>query len=792
MRKSETKHCMSIDVPTASYREETSAPRSKPRRCEKSSSRGTRAGGGKSCGPAIPVHACQSVGNQFTSSSRAAATGILNCGMSPSLIASLMFDLSSMGSPERRLSMSGMKEAETKKFSDTAKKSRRSTAQSIVMMHPTSSAVPQGKPEPTKHRGYSINGTCVYLPKATCLTFLDFSEKRLHTLPCPHRPSGQSGHGSGISYWAGGRPNPFDCVQVLHLSHNSITHLTKPKVASTGDDESCGVGKPIRLSLFKRVVLMDLSHNGLVSLVGVESMPSLRELQASHNNITNLIPLFLPDSLLRHSTGLQVLDVSFNAIKCIIPKIKGNEKSEGAGETQQQLLGLRTLNICNNYLKQLGDMTMLFPNLQKLRAVYNGLTEVPPLPKSLQYLVLQYNYLSKAEVRRATELRDDLPHLKLMSLGDQRVPGATKELEPSTAWTDDDDAGPTVAAGEAMNGVKKGSDEAQQTKTEGTEPKKTKEKETTKERECTEDYEKELERLKTRAKEREREKEAEAERERVRLRERRMEAERAAQKLKEMEARKENKGTCKVGDSKTVNSRAKESDAKPIVNAIDFESAQIGSTVHERSDSKCSKHKSSKRGSRKISRRSISRSLGSTARAAQSKNASQEEIQPVEEVDPGIVTLMRTYANRKMSDTPSIIDRVLHGERRRSTKGRRSSSTIPKPSAMITHGYNGMEHLKIASLTSLRAMEGTPCHQASNASGVEDGDVRSEDLFTKHTSKRLTPRVHGALGWNWLTSELQPPLRWGERKWEILGANNSHSCPASGRHQKLAKAPCEQ
>ncbi|KAG8346403.1 putative leucine-rich repeat protein (LRRP) [Trypanosoma vivax] len=346
--------------------------------------------------------------------------------------------------------------------------------------------------------GCAVDGTCIYLQTELRVDMLDCSRRQLVTLPCLHRRHLKSRHGSGMIGDSGGSKSIVDTVRILRLSRNRITRLTNSVAVANGEgeieaeeakdevaeggkggeveklnlngngaetepvsDSICGQVKEeagkrplqsIKLVSFTHVVVLDVSHNALVSLEGVEQMKSLRVLHASHNKLVDLSPLFRPHSLLMRHGALQVLDVGFNKIramhtfdapecgwntaeKCGDDRDMTKDPGEECTSSQRvQLKGLRILILTFNLLTDFAAVVSVFPDLQELRAASNQIATVSPLsivPKFLRYISLQRNCLSKSSIRALMELQGRMRQLQVLNVGGQRAPHGNAELKKS-------------------------------------------------------------------------------------------------------------------------------------------------------------------------------------------------------------------------------------------------------------------------------------------------------------------------------------------------------------------------
>ncbi|ESL10797.1 leucine-rich repeat protein (LRRP), partial [Trypanosoma rangeli SC58] len=241
--------------------------------------------------------------------------------------------------------------------------------------------------------------TCVILLSESRKGVVDVSGRQLTVLPCLHDVAAKSKHSSGSKAAAQAR--------MLLLSHNHINSLIATRASATP-------AHPIALANFAKLVLLDVSRNELTSLDGVENMKSLRVLQASHNKIGDLGPLFRPDSGLQRSATLRVLDVGFNQIYTLLPS--------SLDTADNSLRCLQTLMLSYNRLTQLGDLERLFPDVLELRVARNQLTDPPQsLPKRISRLELQQNYLDAAAQTRMRELQQRMRYLREVELGEQRT-----------------------------------------------------------------------------------------------------------------------------------------------------------------------------------------------------------------------------------------------------------------------------------------------------------------------------------------------------------------------------------
>ncbi|CBH11608.1 hypothetical protein, conserved [Trypanosoma brucei gambiense DAL972] len=722
----------SVDVPTALYSEELSARKPPPEEPKRVSTKQSQTASEAASDSKSHILMALSFCSRAPPSSRASICSVRTSVRSSRIPAFSHVDFSTFKRPHSQPRTVSGKRVVIIKHSDTNdKKGQKFVKPDIAMARPITHAGVQRDRNGTKHGERSVNGTCVWLPKETCLTFLDFSEKRLRTLPCPHGPGKHSCHGSGIVSLAKGRVNPMECVQVLQLSRNKISLLTRPTPVARGGEGGIKangaagvVGKPLRLTAFRRVVLLDVSYNELVGLEGVECMVSLRELQASHNRITNLHPLFAPHSLLGSPHALQVLDVSFNAITTILPRENVGSDCDSVEEPQPQLLGLRSLDLSCNFLTELNGVSSLFPNLQKLRVLYNRITEVPPLPKSLHYLSLQKNFLSKPEVRRGMELRGELPHLTLMNLSEQRVPGAEKE---TSQFSEIGDSGGTSQL--CPTEVKKGAVQKVEN-----------------EREAAKE-EKEM-------KKKGREREGEGK-------------ENGKAKMEKEETKRPSIASSSRGVSHGLCKGCSNSKVKDNKNKRDGTATSMAAG---KSDGK------------ERSKRAAASGEGRQKLKAQTESEGCH----VDAIDEDIIARMRFRAQRKELDVSKALNRDLDYKRVTAARGVDNCKLVTGTGAMDVSKGSGVTQLTIASLASLKVLEAKLYRQKEETDevgeGEGDGDVISGDVVGKRSAKWLTPRVNGAFGWNWLASELQPPLRWGETQRSASEAqHDNYLCFVPGR-----------
>ncbi|EAN96716.1 putative leucine-rich repeat protein (LRRP) [Trypanosoma cruzi] len=255
--------------------------------------------------------------------------------------------------------------------------------------------------------------SCVVLPVLGRNELLDLSSRQLTVLPCLHNTAAKTRHGSGARV--------ASQVRTLQLSRNSITSLVAVPEPSLS-------AQPTALAEFTRVVLLDVSRNEITSLAGVENMTSLRVLQASHNKIEDLGPLFTPNSILQKSAALRVLDVSFNQIRTLLPP--------SVDVLEKPMRSLHTLTLSYNHLSELNDLDMLFPDVVELRVARNRMTELPQvLPKRIYRIELQQNYLDEVAQNNVREIQRRMRCLRDVEMSEQRTRQEdTSETENATSF----------------------------------------------------------------------------------------------------------------------------------------------------------------------------------------------------------------------------------------------------------------------------------------------------------------------------------------------------------------------
>uniref|UniRef100_A0A8D8QGL2 Toll-like receptor 13 n=1 Tax=Cacopsylla melanoneura TaxID=428564 RepID=A0A8D8QGL2_9HEMI len=194
-----------------------------------------------------------------------------------------------------------------------------------------------------------------------------------------------------------------------------------------------------------KLEMLHLEHNNLIR-VGREvfsNMPSLRELRLANNSLSNFLefPLWnLP--------SLKGLDISRNKIQKLdrrilasLPSLRRLDLSGNILNTIDPMtfignLALEYVNISFN------DIDMIYPhtftttqNLYELDVSHNKISQVPVLPKAVEYLYASKNQIDNLPSPSSPDLQ--LPTLKLLDISDNgihRIPPASMSGLASLRW----------------------------------------------------------------------------------------------------------------------------------------------------------------------------------------------------------------------------------------------------------------------------------------------------------------------------------------------------------------------
>ncbi|KAG5484456.1 hypothetical protein LSCM1_07825 [Leishmania martiniquensis] len=230
---------------------------------------------------------------------------------------------------------------------------------------------------------------------------LDLRMRGLVVLPCLHVPAAStapssdgrqepttppSAHGSGDAM-AG-------CLHAVSFRQNAISSLLTPCARTFSTPQALPfMPRSSPLHCYTHVSSLDLTHNTLTSIAGIDVLRCLRSLRLAFNRLTSLAPLWASP----HVAELDVLDVSSNAltellsaedmrslkrhqIRVITHKKQAHSAAVGqrnAKSSVYKVMCLRVLYASNNLLREVPSAVYTFAQLTDLRLSKNDIDKVP-------------------------------------------------------------------------------------------------------------------------------------------------------------------------------------------------------------------------------------------------------------------------------------------------------------------------------------------------------------------------------------------------------------------------------
>lgn len=261
---------------------------------------------------------------------------------------------------------------------------------------------------------------------------LELRMRGLTALPCLHAPaspdapsvetpggdaagaSPASAHGSGDA--VAGR------LHAVSLRQNALTTLLTHTARAASLPQTPALlprGSP--LQCYAHVSSLDLTHNALVSIAGIEALRCLRSLRLACNRLTSLSPLWASP----YVAELDVLDVSANLLTELLSDddvraLEGHHVRLVTHPTQAQSAAGKTRSVKSGQYKSM--------RLRVLYASSNQLREVPSALYSMTQLAdLRLNKNAIAAVPEGFPSRLCLPNLARLDLSMNELPGTTAE-----------------------------------------------------------------------------------------------------------------------------------------------------------------------------------------------------------------------------------------------------------------------------------------------------------------------------------------------------------------------------
>ncbi|CBZ32415.1 hypothetical protein, unknown function [Leishmania donovani] len=254
----------------------------------------------------------------------------------------------------------------------------------------------------------------------------------LHLSAAPKSPSldarhesttSSSVHGSGDV--AAGR------LHAVSFRQNAISSLSTQSVrAMSTSQASLIVPRSSPLQCYAHVSSLDLTHNALTSIAGIDALRCLRSLRLAFNRLTSLAPLWAS----RYVAQLDVLDVSSNAltellsaedvhalkrhqIRIVTHPTQAHSAAHGCPNAKcgvYKAMGLRVLYASGNKFCEVPSAIYTFTQLTDLRLSKNVIESVPDgfpvracLPQ-LTRLDLSMNKLPAAMVEAVTARAEEV------------------------------------------------------------------------------------------------------------------------------------------------------------------------------------------------------------------------------------------------------------------------------------------------------------------------------------------------------------------------------------------------
>ncbi|KAG5505553.1 hypothetical protein JIQ42_08317 [Leishmania sp. Namibia] len=254
---------------------------------------------------------------------------------------------------------------------------------------PPSGNIPTESPAAPAANGtvLCVELTEVHIPETPNIAFavnggrLDLRMRGLVTLPCLHVPAtSSSAHGSGDA--TAGR------LHAVSFRHNAISSLLTQCTRTLSIPQASQLTpRSSPLQCYAHVSSLDLTHNALTSIAGIDALRCLRSLRLAFNRLTSLAPLWASP----HVAELNVLDVSSNALTELLSAedtrtLKGHQirvithlkhAHSTAKSSAYKSMSLRVLYASNNAFCEVPSAIYTFTQLTDLRLRNNAIQKVP-------------------------------------------------------------------------------------------------------------------------------------------------------------------------------------------------------------------------------------------------------------------------------------------------------------------------------------------------------------------------------------------------------------------------------
>ncbi|KAG5483576.1 hypothetical protein CUR178_08242 [Leishmania enriettii] len=210
---------------------------------------------------------------------------------------------------------------------------------------------------------------------------LDLRMRGLVALPCLHVPAtSSSAHGSGDA--TAGR------LYAVSFRHNAISSLLTQRTRPLSIPRASPLTpRSSPLQCYAHVSSLDLTHNALTSIAGIDALRCLRSLRLAFNRLTSLAPLWASP----HVAELNVLDVSSNALTELLSAEDARTLEEHqirvvshpkhahstAKSSAYKSMCLRVLYASNNEFREVPSAIYTFTQLTDLRLRNNAIQKVP-------------------------------------------------------------------------------------------------------------------------------------------------------------------------------------------------------------------------------------------------------------------------------------------------------------------------------------------------------------------------------------------------------------------------------
>ncbi|CAD2220608.1 hypothetical protein ADEAN_000813000 [Angomonas deanei] len=206
---------------------------------------------------------------------------------------------------------------------------------------------------------------------------LNWSGLGISCLPCVHgsTPVTDSPHGSGEEMVC-------QTCRNLNLRNNLIETIFECNAT-----HETSMVKNIALSAFVHLTFLDLTKNKIVSLDGIQKLNLLKSLRLAHNRIKSLSPIWetaadsTEEAEKKLVCSLEVLDVSYNALECIVSE----EEIQRLAEHSRggNAIPLRVLNADHNEVRDFFVPTC-FSSLEVLNIRNNNIAEIGQQEESIE------------------------------------------------------------------------------------------------------------------------------------------------------------------------------------------------------------------------------------------------------------------------------------------------------------------------------------------------------------------------------------------------------------------------